>query len=329
MHLPEELQEAIALEADKFKLGEIQTARENLTARYRGSELQKKAYIENEAARCAYLVARLPATYAVICRVFQELMHRVDGAGIHSLLDLGAGPGTVMWAASQIFPEIVHYSLIEQDAALVALGKRFAGQAKDSHLSKAQWHMQKMEDLKGMSQHDLVVLSYSAGELNTNSLQPLMEACWQLTKQYLVVIEPGTHKGFELIRKVRSQLLEMGGHLVAPCPHAAACPIQEGDWCHFSERIERSSLHRRIKKGILGYEDEKFSYIVFSKEPCLLPDARVLRHPQKHSGHVTLELCTAEGLKQQVISKRTPEEYKRAKKLEWGSMIQERETDAR
>lgn len=329
MQLPEELQEAIALEADKYKLGEILTARENLTGRYRGSGPQKSAFIGSEAERCAYIVARLPATYGVICRVFQELKQRANGAAIHSLLDLGAGPGTAMWAAGHIFPEITQYSLIEQDAALMELGKRLAGQAQNSYLPKAQWHLQKMEDLKEITQHDLVILSYSVGELKLSAVQPLIEACWHLAKQYLVIIEPGTRKGFDLIRAVRSQLIEMGGHPVAPCPHAAACPMPEGDWCHFSERIERSFLHRRIKKGTLGYEDEKFSYIVCSKGPCVLPDARVLRHPQKHTGHVALELCTAEGLKKQVVSKRTPAEYKRARKLEWGSTIEKRESDAR
>lgn len=322
MHLPKELQEAIALEADKFKLQEILAAREQLTERYRGPHAKNRALIASDVQRCAYVVARLPATYAVICRVLQELMQRANAPVLHSLLDLGAGPGTAMWAAEQFLPEIAHYSLVEQDSALMAFGKRLASHADVTSMSNAQWHLQSMEALTGIVQHDIVILSYSAGELPQSAINPLIEACWQLAKQYLVVIEPGTPKGFELIRAIRRQLVELGGHLVAPCPHAAACPMSDGNWCHFSERIERSFLHRRIKKGTLGYEDEKFSYIIASKVPCQFPEARVLRHPQKHSGHVTLELCTAEGLKQQVVSKRTPEAYKLARKLEWGSAIE-------
>lgn len=324
MHLPEELQEAIALETDKFKLREMQTAREQLTGRYR-SQTQKGALIGNEAERCAYLVARLPATYAVISRVLEELIHRTGGSSpIRTLLDLGAGPGTAMWAASQALPEVTQYSLVEQDEALMTLGKRLAAQARTPPLPNVQWHLQKMEELKGIVQHDLVILSYSIGEIHPSAIQPLIEKCWQLANRYLVVIEPGTCKGFELIRTIRNQLIACGAHLVAPCPHAAVCPMGEGNWCHFSERIERSILHRRIKSGTLGYEDEKFSYLIFSKDACKLPEARVLRHPQKRSGHVSIEFCTGEGLKQQVISKRTPEEYKRAKKLEWGSSVEQR-----
>jgi ribosomal protein RSM22 (predicted rRNA methylase) len=48
------------------------------------------------------------------------------------------------------------------------------------------------------------------------------------------------------------------------------------------------------------------------------PAARIVRHPRKHSGHVQLTLCTAEGLKHPTITKSQKEEYKRARKAEWG-----------
>lgn len=321
MHLPEELQEAIALEAEKFKLKEIQAAREQLTKRYRNTEKKASPAIANERERCAYLVARMPATYAVIRGVLNELIGRMGDEELCSLLDLGAGPGTVMWAAGSLLPSITRYCLVEQDAESMKLGKRLAGVSKISALSEAEWRLQKMESLHEISKHDIVILSYSIGELPSSDVGPLIEKCWALTNRYLIVIEPGTRKGFEVIRGVRGRLVESGAHLVAPCPHAAECPMSEDDWCHFFRRIERSSLHRQTKKGTLGYEDEKYSYLIAAKEPCIYPQARVLRHPQKRSGHVGLELCTREGLKSQIVSKRTPEEYKSARKLEWGSVI--------
>lgn len=321
MSLPEELQEAISQEAEKFKLRDLSVAREDLTARYRQSKIKPQSFIGNELEGCAYIIARMPATYAVIGRVLGELLARVPSPEIFSMLDLGAGPGTAMWAASQHLPSIEKFTLIEKDTALAGLGQRLARNSKLQPINSARWHLQRMEDLKDVPKHDLVLLSYSAGELPSEAIKPLIEACWQLTNRYLVVVEPGSPVGFELIRSIRSQLLEQNARLVAPCPQEGACPMQGGNWCHFSERIQRSFLHRRIKSGTLGYEDEKFSYIIASKDPCPLPEARVVRHPQKHSGHVTLELCSQDGLKQQIISKRTPELYKLARKLEWGSTL--------
>jgi ribosomal protein RSM22 (predicted rRNA methylase) len=319
MNLPIQLQQAIALEAEKFCQKDILSAREVLTERYADSESPKEALILTEAERCAYVVSRMPATYAVVLEVLRELERRHPQAEIRSLLDLGAGPGTAMWAAAEAFPSLQEINLIERDSQLIALGKRLALQGEMPAFHTAQWQVRNMEQFSPAVQHDLVVLSYSVGELPEASIAEVIEKSWQATSQYLVVIEPGTPAGFERIRTIRNQLIGLNAFMVAPCPHMDVCPMTDGNWCHFSERIERSSLHRRIKLGALGYEDEKFSYVIFSKTQVSLPEARILRHPQKRSGHVILSLCTkAEGLKQQTVSKRTPELYKLARKLDWG-----------
>ncbi len=321
MHLPEKLQEAIALEAEKYHWHDILQAREELTERYQQTLSKPKTFMATDAERCAYIIARMPATYAVLHSILDELQRRIqlnDLSSIESLLDLGAGPGTALWAACSAFPTLVDATLIEKDSSLIALGKRLASAGESEPLQRAKWTSQNMEQLRVAELHDLVVLSYSAGELPPASLSPLINAAWQLTKQFLVIVEPGTPAGFANIRTMRSQLIELGANVVAPCPHALACPMPEGDWCHFSKRIERSSLHRRLKGGALGHEDEKYSYIVVSKTPCSQTESRILRHPIKRSGHVILSLCTKEGLMQKTISKRSPEIYKQARKSEWG-----------
>ena len=100
--------------------------------------------------------------------------------------------------------------------------------------------------------------------------------------------------------------------------------MKENDWCHFSKRISRSSIHRQLKEGFLSHEDEKFSYIAISKVPVALPMNRILRHPEKHSGHLSLELCTHNGtIQNKTISKRDGELYKQARKLKWGDTCPE------
>jgi ribosomal protein RSM22 (predicted rRNA methylase) len=92
-----------------------------------------------------------------------------------------------------------------------------------------------------------------------------------------------------------------------------------GDWCHFAQRIERTSRHRLLKGGALGYEDEKFSYLVASRKrpETLLP--RILRHPGKHSGHIQLELCMPEGrVEQRTVTRSDKQAYRLARKAAWG-----------
>ena len=61
--------------------------------------------------------------------------------------------------------------------------------------------------------------------------------------------------------------------------------------------------------------------MVFARQPNLLPTARILRHPRKHSGHVELELCTSEGLKRETVSGKHGERYRDARRAEWGDAI--------
>ena len=97
-----------------------------------------------------------------------------------------------------------------------------------------------------------------------------------------------------------------------------------GDWCHFSQRVERTSQHRQLKGGTLGYEDEKFSYLIAAKPIAGKTDvasaaARIVRHPGKHSGHVKLSLCTPQGqIENRTVARSNKAAYKSARKAEWG-----------
>ena len=329
-NLPIELLEAIRNETQQLRLGTLQKSREELGTRYRDHgrrhtiESAGDRFIESPEQRLAYLVARMPATFAVARRVLEEIKVRIPDINFESLLDLGAGPGTVLWAASEVFPNLSAATLIEQDPEMVQLGQRLASKGKGSLFNRADWQVADLPGVGDLRAHDLIVLSYVLGELPADQQALIVEKSWKAAGKAVVFIEPGTPRGFQGILAAREKLIDMGGQLVAPCPHAAACPMAAaGDWCHFSVRLERTSEHRILKEGHLGYEDEKYSYVVGAKEP--LKEGylyRILRHPQKRSGHVNFTLCTSEGLKQKTISRRDGEAYKRAKKLEWGDILE-------
>lgn len=313
MQLPETLQTAIEKEIECYGLKPLIEAREDLSKRY---QKHAKSLMQSDAHRLSYIISRLPATYAALCKAFLVIKERMPDLKIRSLMDMGAGPGTVMWAAKECFPEIEQMTLLEKDSALAAMGKKLA--SHEDAFKSVKWNLADLEHLQELPRHDLVIFSYSIGELSPELIPNLIQASWHSSEKLFVVVEPGTPVGFERIRSIRRQLIEMEGHLVAPCPHELTCPMSDGDWCHFAARVERSSLHRQLKSGLLGYEDEKFSYVAAAKSPYPLPQSRVLRHPLHRSGHVILTLCTATGLQRPTVSKRTLEEYKQARKLDWG-----------
>src|SRR3954469_12670442 len=126
MKLPPALAAAIENEVSKYDAKELARAAEELSQRYRRDAGRFKERLKSPVERAAYVVTRLPATYAAVRVVFEEIDRRIGGE-IRSLLDLGAGPGPTAWAAAQVFSGLEQITLIERDAGYLSLGKVFAG----------------------------------------------------------------------------------------------------------------------------------------------------------------------------------------------------------
>ncbi len=306
MQLPVELQSAIDRILENTPQTALRKAGESLSQDYREG---RSSPFSDEAKRLAYLGARMPATYAAVHKVLQNIS--LSG----SLLDLGAGPGTASWAAADLFPSLEKITLIEKSSEAIALGKLLAEQ--HPVLQKASWIHQSLTD--SIPRGDAAILSYVLGELNDP--MAVVEKCWEAAP-LLIIIEPGTPKAFQVMRKVRQRLIDLKAHIIAPCPHQLACPIQGGDWCHFAARVERTRLHRLLKEGSLGYEDEKFCYLIASRTAGAPYSNRIIRHPLKQSGHVRLTLCTDQGkIEEKTISRKDKTLYRQARDSEWGDSI--------
>ena len=320
MLLPADLSQAI----EDFTAGtahaDLSRAAAELTVSYRGERRARPQL--SGSHRAAYLVTRLPATYAVISRILEECRARIPDLRIESMVDLGAGPGTAMWAAAEQFPELSRIALVEDRGEWIEVGRRFAADCGRAAIRSAEWQQGSATGDLPSGVFDLVIFSYVINELQPAERLVAVQAAWKRTNRILAIAEPGTPAGFEHIREVRAELIAAGAHIVVPCPHANACPMQGRDWCHFVERLQRSSQHRSAKNAELGFEDEKYSYVVFARQPVNLPAARILRHPIKHSGHIEFELCTQEGLNRVTVSRKQGQRYKQARKAEWGDVFE-------
>ncbi len=312
MQLPLRLQDAIERQVSKIKVGQLTRAAADLSEKYRNQKPNQS--ISTDEHRLAYAAVRMPATFAAARAVFAEIHRLVPEMTVNSLLDLGAGPGTAAWAAVDVFEDLNQITLVEKDRGLIRLGKTLAGE--HDALRSADWQISNLKDLAELPAHDLIICSYSLGEIE--GAARILNIAWRAAQHSIIIIEPGTMKGFELIREMRNELIKAGGHIIAPCPHHQACPMQGADWCHFSQRFDRSSLHRRIKSGALSYEDEKYSYIAAAKNSVNPVKARVIRHPLRHSGHVQIQLCTTDRLQNITVTRSDKETWKRARKVGWG-----------
>jgi ribosomal protein RSM22 (predicted rRNA methylase) len=320
MELPAALRQAVDAALAGVPLAELSAAAQTLSDRYRTEVRDGALHISDDLAARAYVATRLPATFAAISSVFGAVAEMRPDFTPRSLLDIGAGPGTAMWAASQIWP-VSDALLVERSGAIRSLGETFASAAPLPAISWSDTDL--AAALPAGDRRELAVIAYVLNELDAGAIVRLVDAAWTRTSGVLVVVEPGTPAGWRRILQVRSQLLAAGACVIAPCPHNHACPLTEPDWCHFSRKVARSRIHRLAKGAEVPWEDEKFSYLAVSRRPvAALPAGRVIAPPKSASGRVTLKLCRSDGTAgERLVTRREGQAYKVARRLDWGDAL--------
>jgi ribosomal protein RSM22 (predicted rRNA methylase) len=315
-----DLRRALADELDGVPCGPLREASRSLTSRYRRTRAVDRL---SDAERLAYATVRAPATCAALLAVFEELRARTPQLTPATLLDLGAGPGTSLWAASALWP-IRSATLLDRDAGFLTLGARLWARCDRSRDVATDWLSADLANPPALPAHDLVVLSYVLGELTEHDARALVERALEASTGAVVAVEPGTPEGFRRILHARSAFLAQGARLVAPCPHESACPLAGHDWCHFAARLSRGREHRYAKEAERGWEDEKYSYVGVTRASGHPVAARVIRHPRTETGRVTLQLCTETGLERRVVTRRNRQKYREARDAGWGSGLSNR-----
>jgi ribosomal protein RSM22 (predicted rRNA methylase) len=317
----EALREAIFSVVDNSRRQGLSEASQRLSQRYRSPHADDRL-VKTDVEAEAYVAARLPATFTALTHVFKAAMSLEPRFSPSSQLDLGAGTGAAAWAATAMWPSLKKIALLEKDERMIRLGRRlFAADQRADNNTVRTWRKGDLTQTP-FEPHDLITIAYVLGELNPKLAISAARSAWEATGGLLVIVEPGTTVGFTLIREIRNVLIEDGAALLAPCPHDHPCPITGQDWCHFAARVQRSALHRQLKSAKHPYEDEKFSYLVFSRTPAPRAPARVLRHPDYPPKQINFVACTGTGIRNVHLSKSHPA-FMPARKLGWGAALPE------
>jgi ribosomal protein RSM22 (predicted rRNA methylase) len=323
VELPAPLRQGVERLLEAIPLPALRQAAKTLSDRYRAELRDGRPHMAEEMAVKAYLATRLPATYAAARASLDALADARPDFQPKTLLDVGAGPGTVLWATTDLWPDLEQAVLFEASAAVRKVGQSLA---LDTIVASTDWRAGDVTiDLADLKPADLVTCAYVLDEIAPASLPKLVGRLWQLTADTLLIVEPGTPAGWQRILAVRRHLLEAGAHVLVPCPHEASCPLEPPDWCHFSRRVARSRLHRLAKDADVPWEDEKFIYVAASRQPAASRAARVIAPPKAGSGKVLLKLCRPDGSAGETLfTKRDGELFKQARRLDWGDTLDER-----
>lgn len=175
---------------------------------------------------------KAPYHYNVFKRVLNEIKQRVphltaekDGQKpLVSVLDYGAGLGSGLWAANDVFNS-KKMAAVEPNMAMRKLGK-FLSEHTDDNLENALW----VDSLSMIPQgekgkFDIVIIGYVLQEVNSaKGRQLIIDALWSRLKDngVFIVVEPGSPKGFRFVHSFREWVLNSKSrdeaNIIAPCP---------------------------------------------------------------------------------------------------------------
>lgn len=279
-----------------------------------------------------YLVARSVQNYAVLYRILNEIKARDKDFRPRTLFDFGSGIGTVMWAASTIWPNSLKEHLcVDVSESMIELSERLAKAAKPEieNIFYRQYFPM------SAAPHDIVVSAHSLFELpNTKMRLETILQLWKKTESYLIIVEQGTYAGFKLVNEARDFILKYASskyrqdtqfaHVFAPCPHDLKCPRISTDNtpCNF----EVLYYPLRIMGGY-EHKSELYSYVVLKKSKRPEDDEqwpRIVRSVLDRSRHTICRMCVASGeLKEDIFTKHKNGKhiYRTARCSEWGDRL--------
>ncbi|KAK8918907.1 hypothetical protein KSP39_PZI021056 [Platanthera zijinensis] len=236
-------------------------------------------YKEDETV--AYVASRMPAVYTACHRVLKEVHRRLPDFSPASMLDFGAGPGSAIWAMREVWPKTLErVNLVEPSKDMQRVAQCLLSDLKGVPIIHSYDDIQTLNRNLNKHErgHDLVISSYALGEIPSLSDRiTIVRQLWDLTRDVLVLLEPGTPHGSKIIQQMRSYILWMAkrkcrkckksnnmpseekaivdarastndAFVVAPCSHDGQCPLENsGKYCHFVQRLERTSSQRAYK----------------------------------------------------------------------------------
>jgi ribosomal protein RSM22 (predicted rRNA methylase) len=193
MELPGALKAAVERELERIPLAELQRAAATLSQRYRAETRDGRLHLDADLAVKAYLATRLPATYAAVRTSFAAVAEALPDFAPADLLDIGAGPGTALWAAADCWASLRSARLLEASAEARSIGQQLS-----RHLPGvgASWQSANVSIDGGgggwgqIEKADLVTVAYVLDELDPKIIPPLVSRLWSLATT-LVVVEPG------------------------------------------------------------------------------------------------------------------------------------------
>ena len=322
MELSRKVQEFIQNETDGKGLKNLKKSFETLSKKYINEE-KNSEFVTNEEDSLVYALSRMLATYNVNYFVAKDLLYLIQQyklEEIETLTDVGCGT----LAGSLAFNDVFCLSKtigLEKNGFMLNFSRKMV-----QNCSLANYELKDCDMTnQPIDSSDIILASFSLNELKDEKLFCVLDKLVSSTKKYLVIVEAGTPKRFEFMKMIKNYILPKGLSLVAPCANVKECPISGDDWCHFYCRLNRTKEQKFFKDATKSYEDEKFTYLIFSKQKFVANYSRIIARPQVRKGVISFKICSLNGVFKKDVTAKEKQMFKMAKKLDCGNIFLQEE----
>lgn len=339
------LQELIALpELTEDELKELKNIQNNIQnqikkhLRFTTYHYRPLQYTADIALKYSY--SRMIPNYSVLTECLNEIKRRDPDFEPQSLLNMGSGVGSAVWATNRLWSESVReYYCVDNASEMNKMAMQILKEGdmnRQSMVIPNVYFRDKLPVQKG-GRFSLVICAYTLMDFpNQKNRLQLIRELWDRTEDYFILVDVGTYAGFLLIQEARRKLLKMNlpnedveVNIFAPCPHNQHCPkfryAPENMPCNFEVQCQKwkGQSQDRMK--------ERYSYVIF-KRGKLAEDmtnewprivfSEVLQKRHKDMAYCTL-CCPDSTLSRRSISRgrNGRELYRMTCESQWGDLL--------
>lgn len=329
INLPSNISESVSRILLRSDARTLSVLAKQLHDRYMQGENPLEPHIQKPSDCIAYLGLRFPATYAQIASALTHIQERIPGFQPKSVLELGCGPGTGIWAAKSIWSSIASATGLDQEQLFLTLAEEIHYDSKmnlDTKWIKSS--ILKWITTEDKTTYDLIIIANVFNELTDEERDRIMEKISAHSSGIVVLIEPGTTVGNAIVQKV-AQTISTTQHLIAPYINNTFVTSDEY-WIHFSQRLQRPEFQRRIRQSMRDsalmasdWEDAKYAFVAWGN----IPDEKkiwgvCIGKIEKLKGFLLVPVLTAESIVKARVLKRNNAVYNFAKNIRWGETLE-------
>ncbi len=249
--------------------------------------------------------------------VLDELESRHGFPEVKTVVDWGTGTGVAVRKVLDRIPGIESITLFDRDEAVLEFAKRSIREAfpnvKITAVTEAPGE-------KAAEKADLAIASHVLDELDQDGIASL-RGTLDLA-DHVLWVEPGSKKTSRDLSMQRDTFLD-DFQVLGPCVHQGTCgvltPDHKKDWCHLFAKPpaevhttgEWSEIHRELR---IDLRSLPYSFISLRRRSLGAAEpeqvgSRLLQRPRFSRGKVLLELCDADGVRQDQMLQRTDKKF--------------------